>query len=96
MYRAWRKRFAPCLFWSCTSKMIVLNHSGNKVMDVQHKMKGDEGFYAISAFLKKLCRQQKSYCCASCLSLSYFNHANCTTNFANWIIYILFLLKRYH
>lgn len=69
------------------------NHSGNKVMDVQHKMKG---FILFQLFKKKLCRQQKSYCCASCLSLSYFKHANCTTNFANWIIYILFLLKRYH
>ena len=31
MYRAWRKRFAPCFFWSCNSKMIVLTIVATKL-----------------------------------------------------------------
>ena len=31
MYRAWRKRFAPCLFWNCNSKMIVLTIQGKRI-----------------------------------------------------------------
>ena len=36
MYRAWRKRFAPCLFWELYLEDDCTNHSGNKVMDIQH------------------------------------------------------------
>ncbi len=31
MYRAWRKRFAPCLFGNCNSKMIVLTIVATKL-----------------------------------------------------------------
>lgn len=31
MYRAWRKRFAPCFFWNCNSKMIVLTIVATKL-----------------------------------------------------------------
>ena len=31
MYRAWRKRFASCLFGNCNSKMIVLTIVATKL-----------------------------------------------------------------